>query len=71
MSNRRRPMTRRERLEAAIAAAIDALDLMDADPDLEDSHDLELDMADLEEDTYSPGPTLCRSTARELREGVL
>ena len=35
----RRPMSRRERLEAAVAAAIDALDAYDGDPDLEADSD--------------------------------
>ncbi len=73
---RPRPTTRRERLEAAIAAAIDLLDRLDGDPDLElepeeDSDGRQLDLADLEDDSNAPGPTLCRSTAHELWRGTL
>lgn len=63
MSARHRPMTRRQRLEAAVAAAIAALDAMDGDPDLEPDDDDEAEPVE-----YSTGPvTLDRYVAEELR----
>lgn len=57
-----RPMTRRERLEAAIEFAVAALDAMDGDPDQEAD-----DEGDEDPVEYSAGPvTLDRYLAEEL-----
>ena len=59
----RRPMTRRERLEAAVAAAFEILDRLDGDEDLEpDSY------SEAEPGEHWAGPaTLDRYLAEELR----
>ena len=59
----RRPMTRRERLEAAVAAAIDALNAMDGDPDLEPDGDGEEEPGE----QWAGPVTLDRRLAEELR----
>ena len=59
----RRPMTRRERLEAAVAAAFAALDAIDGDPDLELDDDGEEEPGE-----HWAGPaTLDRVLAEELQ----
>lgn len=59
----RRPMTRRERLEAAVEAAIDALDAMDGDPDLEPDGDGEEEPGE----PWAGLATLNRSLAEALQ----
>ncbi len=66
----RAPLTTRAQLEAAVEAAIAALDALDGDPDLEEQCEDEGAQVDAEQDDADKEPALGWPEARSQAQGV-